>query len=131
MRFLLVIARIEDRVLDAAHGQKLRQNLGFFDRDRADQHRLTALASLLHRCGDGRELVVLVLVELVILIDALHRQIRRDGDDVYLRSEEHTSELQSLMRNSYAVLCLTTKKRITEYKNNTTSTSEPQIHLST
>src|SRR3546814_1280044 len=24
----------------------------------------------------------------------------------YLRSEEHTSELQSLMRNSYAVFCL-------------------------
>src|SRR3546814_6300615 len=26
------------------------------------------------------------------------------------RSEAHTSELQSLMRNSYAVLCFTTKK---------------------
>src|SRR3546814_2214023 len=30
---------------------------------------------------------------------------------VHGRSEEHTSELQSLMRISYAVLCLTTKKR--------------------
>src|SRR3546814_6177300 len=29
------------------------------------------------------------------------------------RSEEHTSELQSLMRNSYAVFCLKTKKRHT------------------
>src|SRR3546814_1453144 len=28
---------------------------------------------------------------------------------VRYRSEEHTSELQSLMRHSYAVLCLTTK----------------------
>src|SRR3546814_9890407 len=28
----------------------------------------------------------------------------------YVRSEEHTSELQSLMRISYAVLCLKTKK---------------------
>src|SRR3546814_7865137 len=27
-----------------------------------------------------------------------------------LRSEEHTSELQSLIRTSYAVLCLTNKK---------------------
>src|SRR3546814_8214235 len=27
------------------------------------------------------------------------------------RSEEHTSELQPLMRNSYAVICLTKKKR--------------------
>src|SRR3546814_4302579 len=26
------------------------------------------------------------------------------------RSEEHTSELQSIMRHSYAVICLTTKK---------------------
>src|SRR3546814_7438563 len=32
------------------------------------------------------------------------------------RSEEHTSELQSLMRISYAVFCLKKKK---EYKNNT------------
>src|SRR3546814_7393661 len=31
------------------------------------------------------------------------------------RSEEHTSELQSLMRISYAVFCL--KKKTTEYKN--------------
>src|SRR3546814_5632288 len=28
-----------------------------------------------------------------------------------LRSEEHTSELQSLMRNSYAVFCLKKKKK--------------------
>src|SRR3546814_15939442 len=30
-------------------------------------------------------------------------------DDVEVRSEEHTSELQSLMRISYAVFCLTKK----------------------
>src|SRR3546814_7098611 len=34
-----------------------------------------------------------------------------------LRSEEHTSELQSLMRNSYAVFCL--KKKITKNITNT------------
>src|SRR3546814_5636435 len=33
-----------------------------------------------------------------------------------LRSEEHTSELQSLMRNSYAVVCLKNKKHNTERK---------------
>src|SRR3546814_6851708 len=41
------------------------------------------------------------------------------------RSEEHTSELQSLMRISYAVFCL--KKKTKEYKqhpkNNTTDTA--------
>src|SRR3546814_3044978 len=37
---------------------------------------------------------------------------RRQGcrGRVYLRSEEHTSELQSLMRISYAVFCLKKKK---------------------
>src|SRR3546814_10550120 len=37
-------------------------------------------------------------------------------DRLLLRSEEHTSELQSLMRISYAVFCL--KKKITHYKYN-------------
>src|SRR3546814_2035686 len=32
------------------------------------------------------------------------------GAQLLLRSEEHTSELQSLMRISYAVFCLKTKK---------------------
>src|SRR3546814_6448113 len=34
--------------------------------------------------------------------------VRRDDQEA-TRSEEHTSELQSLMRNSYAVLCLKKK----------------------
>src|SRR3546814_6002308 len=35
---------------------------------------------------------------------------RLDHGDLRLRSEEHTSELQSLMRISYAVFCLKKKK---------------------
>src|SRR3546814_4190989 len=38
---------------------------------------------------------------------ALCRELRRERD--LPRSEEHTSELQSLMRISYAVFCLTKK----------------------
>src|SRR3546814_4887744 len=34
------------------------------------------------------------------------------GAPVQYRSEEHTSELQSLMRISYAVLCLQKKKKL-------------------
>src|SRR3546814_10301141 len=34
-----------------------------------------------------------------------------EGDVEHQRSEEHTSELQSLMRISYAVFCLKTKKQ--------------------
>src|SRR3546814_10404190 len=35
----------------------------------------------------------------------------REVCEMILRSEEHTSELQSLMRISYAVLCLKKKKK--------------------
>src|SRR3546814_9744110 len=34
------------------------------------------------------------------------------------RSEEHTSELQSLMRISYAVFCLTKKKKLSDTRRN-------------
>src|SRR3546814_6314993 len=37
--------------------------------------------------------------------------IRKGGRYVLVRSEEHTSELQSLMRNSYAVFCLKKKNK--------------------
>src|SRR3546814_6302258 len=40
--------------------------------------------------------------------DGLECLERRKSD---FRSEEHTSELQSLMRNSYAVFCLKKKKK--------------------
>src|SRR3546814_2233477 len=43
------------------------------------------------------------------------------------RSEEHTSELQSLMRLSYAVFCLKNKKYMTEQK----QPPDPASHLST
>src|SRR3546814_8384253 len=46
----------------------------------------------------------------------------------YFRSEEHTSELQSLMRISYAVFCL---KKNTRKNNNTTLLSQSQQHHST
>src|SRR3546814_5061072 len=42
--------------------------------------------------------------------------------DVAARSEEHTSELQSLMRTSYAVFCLKKKKEAdTSHKQTTTT----------
>src|SRR3546814_6213248 len=59
------------------------------------------------------------IIELVL--DSVGRcQSRPQG----LRSEEHTSELQSLMRISYAVFCLKKKKKHTSthtnhYTNNT------------
>src|SRR3546814_8381665 len=45
----------------------------------------------------------------------IHEMIARCGGG-RARSEEHTSELQSLMRNSYAVFCLKKKHTTTQYK---------------
>src|SRR3546814_7278794 len=54
-------------------------------------------------------------VELLTLVNglpiAMPRGIARLGE--HGRSDEHTSELQSLMRISYAVFCLTTQKHKT------------------
>src|SRR3546814_8995749 len=43
--------------------------------------------------------------------EVMSDEVKYCFDDQDVRSEEHTSELQSLMRNSYAVLCLTKKKQ--------------------
>src|SRR3546814_9312289 len=45
---------------------------------------------------------------------------RTRQDRLRLRSEEHTSELQSLMRISYAVFCLKKKTPITDTRSNST-----------
>src|SRR3546814_1211451 len=47
-------------------------------------------------------------------VDRFHGVVRR--------SEEHTSELQSLMRNSYAVFCLKTKKNANSINTDTHQT---------
>src|SRR3546814_9369936 len=54
----------------------------------------------------------------------LLQPLRRDDPDTS-RSEEHTSELQSLMRISYAVFCLKKKQQKTP---NTTNLTTPTTH---
>src|SRR3546814_7249651 len=46
-----------------------------------------------------------------VVAEAFLRLLSEDRPTGYRRSEEHTSELQSLMRISYAVYCLTKKKQ--------------------
>src|SRR3546814_5103379 len=53
--------------------------------------------------ADGLHPAVLRLIGMTV--EAAHAH----GKWVGVRSEEHTSELQSLMRSSYAVFCLTKK----------------------
>src|SRR3546814_3389532 len=50
--------------------------------------------------------------------DAAVRTARRADDRAAARSEEHASELQSLMRISYAVFCLKKKKKNINKPNN-------------
>src|SRR3546814_575391 len=62
-----------------------------------------------HRLGD----VVAGLRELDRAVEGLHLERRKGVAHRFgVRSEEHTSELQSLMRSSYAVFCLK-KKQLT------------------
>src|SRR3546814_4533123 len=53
------------------------------------------------------------LAEIVPVLDRHFGDWKGSGDAPAQRSEEHTSELQSLMRISYAVFCLKKKKTTT------------------
>src|SRR3546814_6907505 len=55
----------------------------------------------------------LVLIDVTLSVPEFIAQVRSERIlvDIVARSEEHTSELQSLMRHSYAVFCL--KKKTT------------------
>src|SRR3546814_7939383 len=63
------------------------------------------------------DIVTIVLNERTNAAKNVATNTDRSGN-VGLRSEEHTSELQSLMRNSYAVFCL--KKKIKTSSKTTT-----------
>src|SRR3546814_9792592 len=93
-------------------------------------HRRVLADRLVHqRLGEGR-LVALVVAEAAIAEhvdhDVLVERLPEFGGDachvghrlrIVARSEEHTSELQSLMRISYAVFCLKKKKNTPHTKN--------------
>src|SRR3546814_7454850 len=67
---------------------------------------------LIDRSGFVRlanEAAMMLLGDIDLMVDGKPRNVR----DFAPRSEEHTSELQSLMRISYAVFCLKKKNTIT------------------
>src|SRR3546814_5283910 len=65
------------------------------------------------------QVIATVILEKVQGARAFYETVIKRGDQMYVRdsanldvrSEEHTSELQSLMRISYAVFCLKKKKK--------------------
>src|SRR3546814_2059040 len=58
---------------------------------------------------------------------AFHRRVILVVMAAMLRSEEHTSELQSLMRISYAVFCLINKQHNTMHTNTTITHTLSQL----
>src|SRR3546814_3158750 len=110
------------RLLLAFLNQKRRQSAPFLQRSNAMSDcvgprllliavaRVAAVASH-HFIARGAEGVALVPVRPLVAVDqdAADAVQRLQVLDHAFRSEEHTSELQSLMRISYAVFCLKKK----------------------
>src|SRR3546814_3385622 len=87
--------------------------------DRLPRRRLTRRAGAALLGGGGGEAEILERDA-----ETSRPRTRPVLDERQRRSEEHTSELQSLMRISYAVFCLKTKTHI----NRTQNTSSTTIH---
>ena len=82
LRLLLVVLGVEDVVRNAAPLQHFRQQLGFFDGDGADQHRLLPLVALDDLVNNRTVFRCLGLIHHVGQILADHRAVRRNLHDV-------------------------------------------------
>src|SRR3546814_3733001 len=68
---------------------------------------------------DDELVVVSRVLEVRSASCVIHQRVMRGAEVLTdARSEEHTSELQSLMRISYAVFCLKKKKKKNRHNNN-------------
>src|SRR3546814_5771012 len=106
-RSCVAIAR-RAAVHSASLGGALQQIAGVFERRRAD------FDAALHPCEFGDALIGFQCADARVGLLFLHLLVDR--------SEEHTSELQSLMRISYAVFCLITKKSTDRHHTKNTPT---------
>src|SRR3546814_7987900 len=103
------------------------RGLGLFDRGVVGQRRDRLAAEV--RSQDDQRVGEIDRAPLSVGEAAVVEHLQEDVEDVGMRlfdlveqrSEEHTSELQSLMRLSYAVFCLK-KKTHNECKKSTTKT---------
>src|SRR3546814_8674178 len=87
---------------DASVGDRQREDADHADRDGEDAGRADGVP-------EQDEAKQRHLDDLGLRVGRADREVA-EGEEVD-RSEEHTSELQSLMRNSYAVFCLKKKKK--------------------
>src|SRR3546814_7595505 len=116
---LVLVEMAERRIEVGARDHAAR--IGKLREDGADHGGDFGVGAARDHLGEGKEMLFLLRVEpcgeagrdllLHVLTEGKEGAVQPD------RSEEHTSELQSLMRISYAVFCL--KKQITENIPNT------------
>ena len=83
LRFHLMELGIQDVVLNTRSLEHLREKLRHFDRDRADQNRLSLGVSLFDRINHCLILFSLGLIDRVIIVHADDRDIRRNLDNVH------------------------------------------------
>src|SRR3546814_1832539 len=98
----------------------LHLSTGFTTRQNAEFVLLGRIGSPARARADIRQIIIAPVAEHSRKPDEFFRRAQHYGHGPYLdmfaggdqvRSEEHTSELQSLMRISYAVFCLKKKKK--------------------
>src|SRR3546814_1301842 len=100
--------RISDWSSDVCSSD-LGQRIGaIFCREASDRGKGIPVARLAVKNGCGDDVAELEVNGTVVAVHSRHSAL--------IRSEEHTSELQSLMRISYAVFCLKKKKITTQEK---------------
>src|SRR3546814_2371660 len=100
------------RSLGVGHSRRLRQHAaGAVARQGCPRLGFEAGGAVTITEADAQALVTRPVARVLVDWDG-------DGDttDTGERSEEHTSELQSLMRTSYAVFCLQTKTTDTKHQ---------------
>src|SRR3546814_9755134 len=67
-------------------------------------------------CCKGKGFPLISGIQFLVMLGCSREEVLlHQRDSQGLRSEEHTSELQSLMRISYAVFCLKKKNTLTEH----------------
>src|SRR3546814_8968424 len=100
--------------------QLLEQHVALQLRQMVDEQHSVQMVHLVLEAGGEQAIKLLVMRDTVIVQPAgadgggpFHI-----GEHLGHRSEEHTSELQSLMRISYAVLCLKKQKTTKTQRNN-------------
>src|SRR3546814_4362846 len=96
----------------AEHRQRLRPQRAILENPDAQRHGHLLDLALLDEIGEFLRLEARRRHRRVLLdVQPVGIEAQRDMAFQPLRSEEHTSELQSLMRNSYTVFCLKKKTK--------------------